>query len=202
MSGLDSEGFFARKLASNDSRTRAKTLRRLKKWMTARCENGFTELQMMKLWKGLHVCMWHSDKPLVQEELADSLASFIHVLKNREVVLLFIKCFFAIMAREWHGIDRLRLDKFYMLMRRVLRQSFQHLADKEWEDSYVKSLTKVLAAGPLNPDLSKTCSGIQLHVLEVYLPELLAVAATSVIPGDCSCWLLQPCCELLARTKE
>ena len=27
---------------------------------------GFTELQMMKLWRGLHVCMWHSDKPLVQ----------------------------------------------------------------------------------------------------------------------------------------
>ena len=21
---------------------------------------------MMKLWKGLHMCMWHSDKPLVQ----------------------------------------------------------------------------------------------------------------------------------------
>ena len=30
-------------------------------------------------------------------------------------VLLFIKCFFAIMVREWLSIDRLRLDKFYMV---------------------------------------------------------------------------------------
>ena len=27
---------------------------------------GFTELEFLKLWKGLFVCMWHSDKPLVQ----------------------------------------------------------------------------------------------------------------------------------------
>ena len=27
---------------------------------------GLTELELLKLWKGLFVCMWHSDKPLVQ----------------------------------------------------------------------------------------------------------------------------------------
>ena len=31
---------------------------------------AFTELEMMKLWKGLYVCMWHSDKPLVQVRAA------------------------------------------------------------------------------------------------------------------------------------
>ena len=34
--GEDIEARFARKLASNDSRTRAKALRSLKKWMVAR----------------------------------------------------------------------------------------------------------------------------------------------------------------------
>ena len=29
--------------------------------------------------------------------------------------LLFIKTFFKTMQREWHGIDRLRLDKFYLV---------------------------------------------------------------------------------------
>ena len=37
-------------------------------------------------------------------------------------VLLFIKCFFAIMVREWHGIDRLRLDKFYMVRGRARKE--------------------------------------------------------------------------------
>ena len=31
------------------------------------------------------------------------------------VALEFIDTFFTTMAREWHGIDRLRLDKFYMV---------------------------------------------------------------------------------------
>ncbi len=30
------------------------------------CNLGFSELEFLKLWKGLHTCMWHSDKPLVQ----------------------------------------------------------------------------------------------------------------------------------------
>ena len=31
------------------------------------------------------------------------------------LAVLFIKAFFKTMQREWHGIDRLRLDKFYMV---------------------------------------------------------------------------------------
>ena len=29
----------------------------------------FDELEMLKLWKGLYLTMWHSDKPLMQVEL-------------------------------------------------------------------------------------------------------------------------------------
>ena len=30
---------------------------------------AFDELEMLKLWKGLYLTMWHSDKPLVQVDL-------------------------------------------------------------------------------------------------------------------------------------
>jgi ribosomal RNA-processing protein 1 len=171
--------------------------------MTARStvEAAFSELEMLKLWRGLYMCMWHSDKPLVQEELAENLASFVHVLVRREVVFLFIKSFFSIMSREWLSIDRLRLDKFYMLIRRMIRHSFQFLLDNEWDRGLVNSLVQLLSDGPLNPDLSKVCSGVQLHVVEVYLPELLTVGANSV-PAECSLLLLQPCCHLLANTRD
>jgi ribosomal RNA-processing protein 1 len=32
---------------------------------------------MMRLWKGLHYCFWMSDKPLVQEELAEAIGSMV-----------------------------------------------------------------------------------------------------------------------------
>ena len=33
---------------------------------------AFDELEMLKLWKGLYLTMWHSDKPLVQVDLVVS----------------------------------------------------------------------------------------------------------------------------------
>ena len=96
-----------------------------------------TELQMLKLWKGMFYCMFLSDKPLVQvcwhshadallfatggacaEALADDPphkrgeGRFVHlscyIYDFNDVVLLFWKAFYNIMAREWAGIDYLR----------------------------------------------------------------------------------------------
>ena len=36
------------------------------------------------------------------------------------------------MQREWFGIDKLRLDKFLMLVRKFLRQLFVHLQALDW----------------------------------------------------------------------
>ena len=41
----------------------------------------FNKSEMLRLWKGLHYCFWMSDKPLVQEELAEKIASIIHCFK-------------------------------------------------------------------------------------------------------------------------
>jgi ribosomal RNA-processing protein 1 len=36
------------------------------------------------------------------------------------------------MRREWFGIDRLRLDKFMMLVRKFMQQTFVHLRNADW----------------------------------------------------------------------
>ena len=73
---------------------------------------------MMRLWKGLYYCFWMSDKPLVQEELAESIGSMTVCFgMNSSSAFLFISCFVRTMGREWVGIDRWRMDKFMMLIR-------------------------------------------------------------------------------------
>ena len=71
---------------------------------------------------------------IVQEELAENIASLVGVfhtpdtgesllcLLHRISIILytlaalqFIDAFFATISREWHSIDRLRLDKYYMV---------------------------------------------------------------------------------------
>ena len=34
--------------------------------------------------------------------------------------------------REWFGIDKLRMDKFMMLVRTFIAHLFQHLGDNDW----------------------------------------------------------------------
>ena len=67
---------------------------------------AFSEAEMMRLWKGLYYCFWMSDKPLVQEELAESISSFIKCFHSQDSSLLFIQSFLQTFGREWFGIDR------------------------------------------------------------------------------------------------
>jgi ribosomal RNA-processing protein 1 len=43
------------------------------------------------------------------------ISRLVHVFTHVDTTLLFIQVFFETEAREWHGIDRWRMDKFMMV---------------------------------------------------------------------------------------
>ena len=85
---------------------------------------------MDKLWKGLFYCQlqlgllfqqlttmsgyWMSDKPLVQQALANDLAELLLLIKPKDeaerltAALDFLEGFWRAIIREWQGIDRIR----------------------------------------------------------------------------------------------
>lgn len=50
------------------------------------------------------------------------LGELVHSFPRDEGAVLFIDTFFETILREWHGIDRLRLDKYYFLVSQVVKQ--------------------------------------------------------------------------------
>lgn len=60
----DGNSKFARALGSTDYATREKGVQALSKFLIYKKE--LPELDIMKLWKGLFFCFWHSDKVAVQ----------------------------------------------------------------------------------------------------------------------------------------
>ncbi|XP_023619349.1 ribosomal RNA processing protein 1 homolog A-like isoform X1 [Myotis lucifugus] len=56
-----------------------------------------------------------------QEELGRTISQLVHAFQTTEAQHLFLQTFWQTMSREWTGIDRLRLDKFYMLSSDWLR---------------------------------------------------------------------------------
>ncbi|XP_046743593.1 ribosomal RNA processing protein 1 homolog [Diprion similis] len=191
---------FAKLLAGNDKKVRDKVLKNLKKWLTVRSESSFAfeEQDFMRLWKGLYYCMWMSDKPLIQEELAESLSKLVHCFNNRDTALLYTKCTLLTLATEWFGIDQYRLDKFQMLVRRIIRQTFTMCKNKLWNRDWVDGVTKIIE------DLlveSKATIGFSLHVTELYMEELAKVSGGDV-PEDVVVEFVRPFAVHLATMND
>lgn len=114
--------------------------------------------EFLKLWKGFFYCFWLSDKTDGQFTLAELIAKLVHNLPVEKEdgfaesgAALFLRSFWETMGREWPRLDRLRLNKYYSLMKHVLHQSFQMIAiaseteeSSSWDSEYVKGHTSIL----------------------------------------------------------
>lgn len=71
MDTMDTEKSIAIKLADNEKKVRTRALAQLRNYIQAKSAKNepFTELDLVKLWKGLHYCMWMADKLLIQVKL-------------------------------------------------------------------------------------------------------------------------------------
>jgi len=161
---------------------------------------GFSQEELLKIWKGLFYCMWVQDEPLLQEELADTISQLVHVVNNSEAQHLFIQTFWQTMNREWKGIDRLRLGKYCMLIRLVLRQSFEVLKRHGWEESRIKLFLDVLMKEILHPE-SQSPNGVKFHFIDIYLDELSKVGGKELL-ADQNLKFIDPFCKIAAKTKD
>lgn len=136
----------ARELSHSDKKIRDKAVVRL---TTVINKSTHSVLEWQKVWKVLFYCFWMSDKPLVQQELALLLAGLLETLSDQDTQLGFLTGFWDMISREWHGIDRLRLNKFYMLLRKMHVATFTLLANKQWDSSLTQEVMAILSKGIL-----------------------------------------------------
>ncbi|XP_036024224.1 ribosomal RNA processing protein 1 homolog B isoform X2 [Onychomys torridus] len=194
---------FAQRLASSEKGVRDRAVRKLRQYLSARTQSdtgSFSQEELLKIWKGLFCCMWVQDEPLLQEELANIISQLIHVVNSSEAQHLFIQTFWQTMNREWQGIDQLRLDKYYMLIRLVLRQCFEVLKRNAWEESQIKLFLDILMKEILNPE-SPSPNGVRSHLIDIYLDELSTVGGRELL-ADQNLKLIDPFCRIAAKTKD
>ncbi|KAK1344288.1 hypothetical protein QTO34_014853 [Cnephaeus nilssonii] len=194
---------FAQRLASHEKGIRDRAVKKLRQYISVKTQRetgGFSQEELLKIWKGLFYCMWVQDEPLLQEELANTISQLIHAVNNSEAQHLFIQTFWQTMNREWKGIDRLRLDKYYMLIRLVLRESFEVLKQNGWEESQIKLFLDVLMKEVLHPE-SQSPNGVKFHFIDIYLDELSKVGGKELL-ADQNLKFIDPFCKIAAKTKD
>lgn len=158
----------ARRLSHVDKRERDRGVEMVRGFLEK--GSGLSDDDLMKVWKGLYYCMWMSDKAPIQEELAQSLANMVHLGSWKEGVA-FVRAFYATMCREWRGIDRLRLDKFYNLMRCVVQEAMAMLSKAHWKAQAVHAFLSMMEEKALDPSLAQV-TGVTLHLVDYWIRDL------------------------------
>lgn len=193
---------FARALGSVDFHTREAGLAALASWLSKR--HDIEEQELLLLWKGIFYCFWHSDKGAVQAALAERLSEILTQLPE-QVGWLYYATFVRTMRREWFGIDRLRLDKFMMLIRKFFAASLRQLQQHDWQPRRVQRLADFWLAEILVPHDTLNAAGVAFHLSDLLLPELAnclqqgSSGSSGAAPDDATLrTLLEPFCRALA----
>ncbi|KAK9322082.1 hypothetical protein V1517DRAFT_324586 [Lipomyces orientalis] len=165
---LESLGIL-KKLAANDRPSREAGISAFETHL--RSSQDISELDFLKVWKGLYYCMWMTDRPKAQQAMATKLPSML-LLAHDDNATKFVDAFWATICREWNNIDGLRVDKFYLLIRRFVHMMFRRLSQSNWERSMVEKWSDILIAYPLNPTNAGIPDGIRYHMIDIYVDEL------------------------------
>ncbi|XP_012994646.2 ribosomal RNA processing protein 1 homolog A [Esox lucius] len=194
---------FAQRLASNEMPMRTKAIKKLQKYITVRSQatdGGFSSDELLKLWKGLFYCLWMQDKLLLQEELSNQISGLIHCFQNVQTQFFFLETFLQTMKKEWTGIDRLRMDKFFQLVRFMFRKTLEMMKSKEWETSLVTRFLDVLTSQVLH-STSGAPAGLQFHIMDLYMSELAAVGSAELTAAQ-NLTFIDPFCKIASKTKD
>lgn len=83
----------------------------------------------------------------------------------------YFKTFVVTLRREWNGIDHLRLDKFYLCIRRFVKAMFSLIRKCNWDLGLLGEFVGVLEDDLFLRD-DKLGNGVGYHVVGVFLDEL------------------------------
>ncbi|KAJ8562453.1 hypothetical protein K7X08_011744 [Anisodus acutangulus] len=156
-------------LASSNASIRSKAFTHLQTWLITQTQ--LPDDDMKKLWKGLFYCLWHSDKALAQALLINRICS---MLKNLDfsLCLHYITALLITLRREWNGIDHLRLDKFYLLIRMFVKSVFELMKRCGWDLEVIGKCNEVLENNAFLATDKLLGHGVNYHIASVFIDEL------------------------------
>jgi len=165
-----------------------------------------TVINSMFLWKILYLWFWFADSIHSQISFANDLSSL--VLKcSKKASLTYFGSFFSIINQKWFTIDKLRLDKFMMLVRKFMISMFVVFSREHWTPEiispYMKYLTDLLLAHTLTSNILPN-SGLIYHLCDIFIVELINICNRNneQLPKKALLNMLQPFIQFLLEAKK
>ena len=127
-----------------------------------------------------------SDRALTQQALCNSLAELVSIVPD-ENTIPFLRAFWQTMQREWTNIDVLRMEKFFLLVRRYLGASFRWVKEGgkvRWDAERTRTMAQLLEEVPCNVKDVRVPNGLRYHVIDIFVDELERVGALEQEEGE------------------
>lgn len=173
---------YVKDLGSNDRQKRLDAVEAVNKFLQTK-RNDIDDIELQKLCVGLFYAMWACDRPRTQQAMAADMASMFLVV-HESYYYRFVEAFWAILAKQWEKVDRYRIDKFYMLMRRVIYSSILRLKQANWDEDEVKKFNEAMSKTAMNAEDARVPNGIRFHVQDVYCDEVERVLKEGVAEDE------------------
>ncbi|KAG2386665.1 hypothetical protein C9374_002409 [Naegleria lovaniensis] len=148
-------------------------------------ETNFIDFR--KLWKGALYGFWLCDGEFKQHEMGQLLAECIHNVKGtsenpHELPIAFLRAFFDELFETWPRLDKYRMDKYLMLVRKVMQQAFVCLNKTfHYKPEVVEEFIDfILEDGVFNNMERNLLSSLQIHVAELFFLELIQYGGPQV----------------------
>jgi hypothetical protein len=98
--------------------------------------------------------------------------------RGAHLVSLFVRTFFGTIRRDWHTMDKYRVDKFYTLIRTMMHEIYEYMAVRGWNYGIVLLLNDAI----FDEILKQPPNGLRYHLIDLCLEELAKVNAKAAIP--------------------
>lgn len=156
---------FARALSDTEKSVRDASLSSLREWLSVNAP-GLDASQWDKLWKGLFYCVWMSDKRRVITSVIQNVVDLTDICGWP-----FLKALFLCLMREWFGIDRHRIDKFYELASVALNKCLSLVLPASSNSQLVRGTQKLVRTlrESVWTNMQNGGLGLALHLLDAYV---------------------------------
>jgi ribosomal RNA-processing protein 1 len=125
-----------------------------------------------------------ADRPSYQQRLSERLArlwSDLHHSSPEIAGPRYGEAFWETLGREWPGLDRHRLDKYYLLVKSFSQVALEMIVGNTENAS---AIIRIMSEGPLHPDRPDMSDAIRIYVMENFFP--MADDALDKRSGDAS----------------
>lgn len=159
----------ARALSDTERRVREASLTSLQSWLRAN-KDELQVRELDRLWKALFYCIWMADRQQVITRTIQNVLGLADIAGWP-----FLSSAFGCLMREWFGIDRHRVDKYYELANAAVSKSIAMVLEKKTNESFTDNLDMMLGMLQIQvwDRAHKEGQGFTLHVLDMYIDMVL-----------------------------